>query len=43
MREEEKKDHEYDHIFQDTAYEEDTSFKTRLDLIDIACRLAGVE
>ena len=41
--EEKQEDREKDYLFQDTVYEEDTSFKTRSELIDIACRLAGVE
>ena len=32
-----------DYLYQDTVYEEDDTFKTRSELIDIACRLAGVE
>ena len=39
--EEERK---YDYLFQDTVYDEDdNSSKTRQDLIEIACRLAGVD
>lgn len=43
VKEEEKKEREYDYIYQETAYEEDTSIKTRFELVEIACRLAGVE
>lgn len=39
--EEERK---YDYLLQDTVYDEDdNSSKTRQDLIEIACRLAGVD
>ena len=44
VKEEEKQEgRENDYLYQDTVYEEDTTFKTRSELIDIACRLAGVE